>query len=182
MRGSSSSNTSASSSASAWTAARISSPSRSRRPRPGRRPGPDAARQLRMRDTQPHRRHVPGERLDARPVEKRAGPDRAGEPARDKPAQEAPWARIDADNPVPALDTCDLDVVGANEPRTFDVDQLAVEHVFLQQHLLRTAFERLQVETCLVQDDPAQPDLADRLGGHEDRRPATDARTPVTGG
>ena len=59
-------------------------------------------------------------------------------------------ARVDADDAVPALDPRDLDVVRPHEPRTVDVDQLPVEHVLLQQDLLRAAGERLQIEPRLA--------------------------------
>ena len=82
-----------------------------------------------------------------------------------QPAQEALGADVDADHPPPAFDPGDLDLVGANEPCTVDVDQLAVEQVLSQQQLALSAFERLQVEPCLRERDPAVLDLADSLGG-----------------
>src|ERR1700694_2563073 len=103
------------------------------------------ARELRMRHAQSQARNVTRERLDRPPIEKFARADALGESPRHKPAQQAPQADIDTDYPVPAAEPGDLDVVRANKTRPVDVDQLPIEHVLLQQHLLRPSPERLQI-------------------------------------
>ena len=65
-----------------------------------------------------------------------------GSTRRDEPAH----ADVDADHAVPALEPRELDLVRADEPGAVDVDQLPVEHVLLQQHLLRPPLEVLEIE------------------------------------
>jgi hypothetical protein len=89
------------------------------------------------------------------------------EGSRDDPPQQPTEADVDADDPVPAVEACKLDLVRPDEPRTVDVDQLPVEHVLLQQHLVRAPFERLQVEPPCAHADAAVLDLRDRVRGHE---------------
>ena len=55
----------------------------------------------------------------------------------------------------------ELDLVRAHQPRALDVDQLAVEHVALEQHLLRAALEVAQVELGLAQDDAVVAPISD---------------------
>ena len=113
----------------------------------------------------------PGERLDGRPVEEAARPDRRRKRARHEPPQQPAEADVDADDAIPAFEARELDLVRADEPRAVDVDQLPVEHVLLQQHLLRAALERLQVEPRARSVDAAVLDLRDRVRGDEHLTP-----------
>ena len=90
---------------------------------------------------------------------------------REDAAQEAPQADVDADDAVPALEPRELDLVRPHEPGAVDVDQLAVEDVLLQQHLLRPPPEVLEVELLADQRHEAGAELDDLLGGDEDRAP-----------
>ena len=139
--------------------------------------------ELRVGHAQAHGRHVPDERLDASPVEELAGRDVRAEPLRQQPPQAAARAGVDADDAPGAGDERELDLVGAHQPRALDVDQLAVEQVALQQHLVGAALEVAQVELGLAQHDAAGADLArrDRRRG-KDVRPATVTSRPVIGG
>jgi hypothetical protein len=60
-----------------------------------------------------------------------------------------------------------LDLIGSDQPRALDVDQLAVEQVTLEQHLLGTAFERAQVELGLAHDNATGADLRDAVGAQK---------------
>ena len=126
--------------------------------------------ELRVRDAQAHRRHVPDERLDAGPVEELAGRDVRAERLRQQAAQPAAGAGVDADHAPGAGDERELDLVGAHEPRALDVDQLPVEQVALEQHLLGAALERPQVELRLAHDD-----AVGRRSPRRGRRPGTRA-------
>ena len=139
--------------------------------------------QLRVGNAQPHRRHMPDERLDARPVEELAGCDVRAEPLRQQTAQPAARTCVDADHAPGSGDQCQLDLVRAHQPGALHVDQLPVEQIALQQHLLGAALEVAQVELGLAQDDAAGADLRDALDA-EIGGPAGDAstRNPVIGG
>ena len=92
---------------------------------------------------------------------------------------------IDAHHAVPAVEPGELDLVGAHEPRALDIDQLAVEHVFLQQHLLRATFEPAEVELYRAQRRTTLVDFVDLRGRDEDlaagdrREQASDGWIPV---
>ena len=126
-------------------------------------------RELRVRHPKPHGGDVPRERLDRGPVEEAARLDPPGERARQHAPDEAPHADVDADHAVPALEPRELDLVRAHEPGTVDVDQLPVEDVLLQQHLLRPPLEVLEIELLGDQRHEAGRDLDDLLRGDEDR-------------
>src|SRR5262249_22531893 len=102
-------------------------------------------------------------------VEEGRGGARACQPTRQEPPKEATGAGVNPNDPIPALDASDLDVVRANKPRTLHVDQLAIEHVLLQQHLLGPTSERLQIKPRLAQRYAAGADLADYLSRDEHR-------------
>src|SRR5579862_870273 len=121
-----------------------------------------------MRHAQAHRRYVAGERLDRGPVEERARRDAVGERARNDAPPEAAQADIHADDAVPAVKPCELDLVGAHEPGAVDVDQLPVENVLLEENLLRAAAEMLEVELVRIERDDTGSDLDDLLRGEED--------------
>ena len=70
---------------------------------------------------------------------------------------------VDADHAPGPGDQGELDLVGAHQARALHVDQLAVEHVAPQQHLLGAAIEATQVELGLAQDDSVGPDVRDTL-------------------
>ena len=70
---------------------------------------------------------------------------------------------VDADHAPGAGDVGQLDLVGAHQARALDVDQLAVEHVALEQHLLLAALEVAQVELGLAQHDAVAADLGDAI-------------------
>src|SRR3979411_2226383 len=94
-------------------------------------------RQLRVRNAEAHGRDVAGEWLDTRPVEEGAGLDRVREKPRAQPGEQNARPGVDTADTIPALDPRDLDLVRAHEPRTVDIDQLAIQNILLQQHLLR---------------------------------------------
>ena len=125
-------------------------------------------RQPRMRHAQAHGRHVAGERLDVGPVEHLSLGDARRNPARDDPPENAARPDVDPDDAPPAVEPRELDVVRAPQPRAVDVDQLPVEHVLPQQHLLRAPLERPQVEPVGREHDLAVLDLRDRVAGDED--------------
>lgn len=127
-----------------------------------------------MKDPQSHRGHIPGERLDARPVQEMPRCDPAPERAREQPPQSPAAARVHANNPPPALDSRQLDLIGADEAGSIDVDELVVEDVVFEQHLLGPPLESAQVELCLDEPDLSRRDLGDRLGG-EVRLPPGDS-------
>jgi len=104
--------------------------------------------QLGMRHPQADGRDVPDERLDARPVEERPCGDAAAQRPWEQPAHAAARAGVDADHPPPALDARELDLVGAHEPGAIDVDELVIEDVLLEQHLLWAAHEAFEVKPC----------------------------------
>jgi hypothetical protein len=60
------------------------------------------------------------------------------------------------------------DVIRAAKPGTVDVDQLAVEDVLPQQHLLRATVERAEVEPVGRERDAAVPEFADGIAGDKD--------------
>ena len=143
----SSSNTSASSSGSWWTAAMISSPwlrgaasTRSASSAGCSRASFGCGTRSWTVGMWP----VNGSRLaQSRKLET---PIRCASRAWEQPPQQAAQADVDPDDPPPALDPGDLDLVRAHEPGAVDVDQLPVEDVVLEQHLALAAAEGLQVE------------------------------------
>ncbi len=124
-------------------------------------------RELRVGHAQAHARHVAGEGLDRGPVEEFVRPDRVRKGSRDDPAQKPAKADVDADDAIPAVESRELDLVRTDEPGAVDIDQLPVEHVLLQEHLVGAPFERLQVEPSCAHADAAVLDLRDRIGGDE---------------
>ena len=136
-------------------------------------------RELRVRHAQAHGRHVAGERLDATPSRGTRPARSASASARgNEPAQQPRRPGVDADDAVPAVEPRELDLVRAHEARAVDVDQLPVEHVLLQQHLLRAALERAAGRAARV----AQRDAAGRRSprrARRDERPAV--RRPSRG-
>ena len=119
------------------------------------------AGELRVRHPEPHGRDVPREWLDRGPVEEFAGRDALREGVREEPADEAAEADVDADDAVPPVEPDKLDLVGADEAGAVDVDQLAVEHVFTEQHFAGASPKVLQVDALLAQHDAALGDLGD---------------------
>src|SRR6185312_13707493 len=119
--------------------------------------------ELRVGHAQADGRDVADERLDARPVEELAGRDVGAERLGQQAPQAAAGAGVDADDPPGAADEGELDLVGANEARALDVDQLTVEQVALEQDLLGAPLEVAQVELRLAQHDPARADVRDAL-------------------
>ena len=98
--------------------------------------------ELRVGHAQAHGGHVSDERLDARPIEELAGGDVRAEPLRQQAPQTPAGTGVDADHAPGARDERELDLVGAHQARALDVDQLAVEQIALQQHLLRRVARR----------------------------------------
>ncbi len=84
-----------------------------------------------------------------------------------QPAREPARADIDTDDPIPAVEPRQFDLVRAYEPRTIDVDQLTIEHVFAKEHLLGPPLEGTEVETCCPQRRLPVFDPRYRLGRHE---------------
>jgi hypothetical protein len=74
---------------------------------------------------------------------------------------------VHTDNAIPSVHARKLDLVRPHQARALDVDQLPVEHVLLEQHLLGAPLERPQVEPDLAQFHVSVPDLADHIGGDE---------------
>jgi len=101
-------------------------------------------------DAQAHRRHVSDERLDAGPVEELARRDVRAEALRQQAAQSAARTGVHAHHAPGPGHQRELDLVGAHQARTLDVDQLAIEQVALEQHLLGPALEAAQVELGLA--------------------------------
>jgi hypothetical protein len=91
------------------------------------------------------------------------GASRRGSTRRVSPAQTG----VHTDNAVPSVDAGQLDLVRPHQARALDVDQLPLEHVLLEQHLLGTPLERPQVEPDLTQLHVSVPDLTDQLRGDE---------------
>ena len=124
-------------------------------------------REFGVRDPQTHAWHVPDEGLDARPVEELAGTDAPPELLRQQAPHRPTRPGVDAHHAPPALEPRELDVVGPDQPRSLDVDQLAVEHVLTQEHLARATLEMTQIEPrCLHRHDPRR-ELLHLLGGDE---------------
>ncbi len=138
-------------------------------PRQGRRAPPDAAERASDGESAGAGRDVAGERLDTRPVEKGPRLDRVGESSWHQPAEEAARPGVDADDAVPALKASYLDLIRPHQPRTVDVNELPIEYIRLQQHLLRSSGERLQIERRLADHDRARLDRRDQLSRDEDR-------------
>ena len=130
--------------------------------------------ELRVGDAQLDRRDVSRERLDARPVEEVGDADGSWrDSARQQAPEQAARVDVDADDAPPAFDAGDLDLVRADEAGAVDVDQLPVEQVLAQKQLAFASFERLQVEACLRERDPAVFDLPDLLC-RDEHEPARD--------
>ena len=100
--------------------------------------------QLRMGDPQPHGGDVAHEGLDLAQSRNSPVPIVAQGP-RQQPADAASRPGVDADDAPVSPPPRELDLVGSHQPRAFDVDQLTVEHVPLQQHLVGPALEVAQV-------------------------------------
>src|SRR5205085_10524695 len=125
--------------------------------------------ELRVGNAKSHGRHVPHERLDACPVQELAGTDALSERLWQQSAQAAARARVDAHYPPRAADERQLDLVRADQPRTLDVDQLPIEEITLEQHLLGPALEPAEVELGLTKHDPVRADVRDPIDAQERR-------------
>ena len=78
-------------------------------------------RQARMKNPQAHRGHIPGEGLDARPVEEVPRCDPAPERAREQPPQSPAATRVHPHDPPPALDSRQFHFIGADEAGSVDL-------------------------------------------------------------
>ena len=121
--------------------------------------------ELRVGNAKTHGRHVSHERLDACPVQELAGTDALSERLWQQSAQAAARARVNAHDPPRAADERQLDLVRADQPGTLDVDQLPIEEIALEQHLLGPALEAAEIELGRAQDDACPGDVGDRLRG-----------------
>jgi hypothetical protein len=92
---------------------------------------------------------------------------RGSQPPRQHPSGQPSQSGVHTDNAVPPVHTGQLDLVRSHQARALDVDQLPVEHVLLEQHLLGAPLERPQVELDLAQLNVSVPNLADHLRGDE---------------
>jgi hypothetical protein len=97
-----------------------------------------------------HPGRLAGERLEARPVDEVPGPDPPRQPFRQEATEAAAGAGVDPDHSIPAVESRQLDLVGADQPRAVDVDQLVVEDVVAERDLVGAPLERAQVEFRLV--------------------------------
>ena len=86
-------------------------------------------------------------------------------------------AVVDADDPPPALDAGELDLVRGHEPRRIglDVDELAPEHVLAEQHLAGAALEAPEAELLAGQPHRAGRERRDPVDRHEQLAPADPA-------
>ena len=130
------------------------------------------ARELRVRRAQPDGRDVTGERLElAQSSTTLLAGTRSREPPREDAADDPARPDIDADDAPPAVAAGELDVVRAPQARPVDVDQLTVEDVLAQQHLVGPALERAQVEPVGGERDASVVELGDRVAGYDDGVP-----------
>ena len=110
--------------------------------------------ELGVGDPQAHRRDVTHEWLHAGPIQEVASGDALPERPRQQPAQASTRPRVHADHAPGAGDVGQLDLVRPHQSCAVDIDQLAVEHVALEQDLLLATLEVAQVELGLAQDHP----------------------------
>src|SRR5271154_6945611 len=123
--------------------------------------------QLGVRHSQAHRRDVPHERLHAGPVDESSERDVGARRLGQQAAKAAARARVDAHHAPGSGEQRELDLVRAHQSRALDVDQLPVEQVAFEEHLLWTALEVAQVELGLAQHHAGGSDVGDPVDAHE---------------
>ena len=84
------------------------------------------------------------ERLDARPVDDLARRDAPADAARQQASQRHTRAGVYRDHLPRTVDVCQLDLIGTDQPRPLEVDQVSGAQVLRQQHLSRSPLEPLE--------------------------------------
>ena len=101
------------------------------------------------------------EGLDALPVDDGFGRDTLGKHAGQQPAQDRAARRVDPDDLQGPVHGRQLYLVGPDESRTHDVDEVPGRQVLGQEQLTRAPFETGQVERLALELDAARADTAD---------------------